>query len=176
MRFFDILISIFGLIFLAPVIFLITIICALDTGSPFFYQKRVGLNKKPFFLIKFRTMKIGTPSLPTHQLSLNYSSRTGNLIRKYKFDEILQFINVLKGDMSIVGPRPCLLSQEEIINKRFDRGLYRYRPGITGLAQIKGINMSMIDAMIDLDCELMYQINIQRYFYIIFKTFIFIIK
>lgn len=174
-RVLDIIISTIALVVFAPPIILLFVVCTIDTGSPLFLQQRVGRNMKPFYIIKFRTMKQGTPTMPTHLLSKDCISSIGCLIRKSKLDEILQFINVLRGDMSIVGPRPCLISQVEIIDKRSKIGLYELRPGITGLAQINNIDMYSVDEMIRLDKKQMNEMSTKNYLRTIIKTLSYII-
>jgi len=140
-RLFDILLSLAGLILFLPLFLLILLIGLFDTGSPIFLQKRVGLNLEIFFLVKFRTMKLNTLSLSTHLVDKSNITFYGYYLRKFKLDELPQLWNVLKGDMSLVGPRPCLPSQKRLIKERKIRKVFKVKPGITGLAQISGINM-----------------------------------
>src|SRR5215469_1490888 len=107
-------------------------------GSPLFRQARVGRHQKPFVLVKFRTMKPGTASVASHLVDVTSITRWGRFLRQTKLDELPQLWNVLKGEMSLVGPRPCLFNQEELIRERAQRGVFEARPGITGLAQIRG--------------------------------------
>ena len=111
-------------------------------GHPFFRQVRVGRGQKPFVLWKLRSMDKGTKSTASHKVTPEAVTRIGGLIRRYKIDELPQIWNVLRGDMSFVGPRPCLPSQSELIAERAARGVFDVRPGITGLAQLRGIDMS----------------------------------
>src|SRR6056300_2054580 len=138
---FDFLFSLTGLIILSPLLPLLFFIGLFDSGSPLFIQSRVGYNLKSFSLIKFRTMPIGVRSAGTHLIKDIKLTLFGKFLRGTKLDEIPQLLNVLKGDMSLVGPRPCLLNQKKLISERKKRGVYKVRPGITGLAQISGINM-----------------------------------
>uniref|UniRef100_UPI00404AF43C sugar transferase n=1 Tax=Flavobacterium sp. TaxID=239 RepID=UPI00404AF43C len=117
-RFFDVLFSFLGLIILSPLIFLIFLIGFFDIGSPLFLQKRVGVNQKSFELLKFRSMHIDSPSVATHLVSVNSITPFGRVLRKSKMDELPQLWNVLVGDMSLVGPRPNLLNQTELIEER----------------------------------------------------------
>jgi len=117
-RIIDFLASFFGLMLLLPVIFILYLIGLFDTGSPIFKQKRVGKNQKPFTLYKFRTMNISTKSVATHLADKSDVTKFGSFLRKTKLDELPQLMNVLKGDMSLVGPRPCLYNQEELISER----------------------------------------------------------
>ncbi len=111
-------------------------------ASPLFLQTRVGRNQRPFKIAKLRTMRADTRDLASHDVSSAQITRTGHLFRRLKFDELPQIWNVLTGDMSFVGPRPCLPSQQELIAERTTRDVYAIRPGITGLAQVAGIDMS----------------------------------
>lgn len=166
----DIILSFFGLIILFPLFCLLIILGFCDTGSPIFYQKRMGRNQKTFTLIKFRSMKILTPSIQTDLVDNSSITSYGNLLRKSKVDELPQLWNVLIGKMSIVGPRPNLLNQKEVIFERLKLNLYDYRPGITGLAQIKGINMSEPSVLAKVDAVMMRQLNIGNYFKYIILT------
>jgi O-antigen biosynthesis protein WbqP len=171
-RFLDILISITGLVLLFPFLIIFIIIGWFDTGSPLYIQQRVGLNLKNFNLVKFRTMKIGTKSKSTHLISQSNITYIGYFLRKYKIDEMPQLFNVLVGDMSIVGPRPCLTNQKQLIRERKKRGIYKVRPGITGLAQIKGINMAEPILLSKTDKKMIQnKINIINYFRYILLTF-----
>ncbi len=141
-RVIDIIISFLGLIFLLPLISFISLICFIESGRAFFLQKRVGKNKNCFTLIKFPTMINEAPSLPTHLISPSLITKTGRILRQLKLDELPQLFNVLKGNMSIVGYRPCLPYQKELIEEREKREIFSALPGITGLAQVNNIDMS----------------------------------
>ena len=175
-RLFDIIFSLVSLIFLIPFFFLILFIGFLDTGSPFFYQKRVGLNLKGFLLIKFRTMKLNTKSEGTHLVDKSAITSFGYLLRITKLDELPQLWNVLKGDMSLVGPRPCLFNQKKLIMERKKRGVFKVKPGITGLAQIKNITMKHPTLLAKIDFQMIKQLNVFNYFYYILVTMILIFK
>ena len=140
-RCFDFLFSLLGLIFLLPLLFFVFFIGLFENGSPLFIQKRVGYNFKSFLLIKFRTMPVGVRSAGTHLIKDIQLSSFGYFLRRTKIDEIPQLFNVLCGNMSLVGPRPCLFNQRKLISERKRRGVFKVRPGITGLAQVSGINM-----------------------------------
>jgi O-antigen biosynthesis protein WbqP len=171
-RLFDIILSFFGLIFLMPIISVIFILCYFDSRSPIFKQERMGKFKQKFTLYKFRTMYLDTESVPTH-LSLSTSvTPIGLILRKTKLDEIPQLFNVLIGDMSLVGPRPNLMSQNILINERSKRGIYNVKPGITGFSQIKKIDMSNPILLSDTDSIMITDFNIFKYFKIIFFTLI----
>lgn len=140
-RFFDILISIILLFLFTPLWIIIPIIIKLDSsGKVIFTQKRVGINSSYFTIYKFRTMREGTPDIPTDRLEEQSKLNTGagNFLRRFSLDEIPQLLNILRGDMSFVGPRPALYNQELLIELRKNKGVDKVRPGVTGLAQIKG--------------------------------------
>ena len=136
------IISLIGFIILSPLMLIIVIIISIESpGGAFFTQKRVGRNKKNFTLYKFRTMRNDAPkNTPTHLLGDPdlYITKSGKLIRKFSLDELPQLINVIKGDMAIVGPRPALWNQYDLIEERDKYDANAIKPGITGLAQVKG--------------------------------------
>ncbi|EOX3446919.1 sugar transferase [Vibrio cholerae] len=169
-RLFDFWAAFFGLLFLWPVLLAVTIICLFDTGSPIFIQERVGRNKKPFKLIKFRTMSMNTQSVASHLASTRSITKLGSFLRKTKLDELPQLINVLKGEMSLVGPRPNLFNQEELIDERDALGVYDVLPGITGLAQIQNIDMSTPRLLAQTDKIMIDTLTLKNYFGYIFKT------
>ena len=169
-RIFDILFSFFGLFILSLFILLLLIIGLIDTGSPLFRQERVGLNQKPFYLLKFRSMHIHAPSVATHLASVDSITPFGRFLRKSKLDELPQLWNVLVGDMSLVGPRPNLFNQTELIEERKKKGVYGIRPGITGLAQINKIDMSTPQLLAETDAKMISQLNVWYYFKYIFLT------
>ena len=175
-RIFDFLFSLIGLIFLSPLLILIFFIGLFDNGSPLFIQSRVGCNLKSFSLIKFRTMPKGVRSAGTHLIKDIKLSSCGYFLRRTKLDEIPQLLNVLFGDMSLVGPRPCLFNQKRLISERKKRGVYKVRPGITGLAQISGINMKTPILLAKTDQKMIKNMSLYNYFYYIFKTIFKIIK
>jgi lipopolysaccharide/colanic/teichoic acid biosynthesis glycosyltransferase len=175
-RFLDLTVSFFGLLLLFPLFILIFFLGFLDTGYPLFIQKRVGLNLKNFTLIKFRTMKISTLSAGTHLIDSSNITCFGYFLRKFKLDELPQLLNVLMGDMSLVGPRPCLSNQKRLIIERKKRGIYKVKPGITGLAQVSGINMSRPVLLAKTDLKMIKQMNLFYYFYYISKTVLLIFR
>ncbi len=170
MRFFDILFSFFGLLLLSPLILLLYIIGKFDTGSPLFKQERVGLNQQPFQLLKFRSMHVNTQAVATHLVQLSAITKWGSFLRKSKLDELPQLLNVLKGDMSFVGPRPNLFNQHELIQARSSRQVYSVRPGITGLAQIQKIDMPTPQRLAETDAQMIQHLNLWQYFKYIFLT------
>lgn len=169
-RLIDFLAAFFGLLFLWPVLLIVTIIGLFDTGSPIFVQERVGRNKKPFKLIKFRTMSVDTQSVASHLASTSSITKLGAFLRKTKLDELPQLINVLKGEMSLVGPRPNLFNQEELIAERDALGVYDVLPGITGLAQIQNIDMSTPRLLAQTDKKMIDTLTLKDYFRYILKT------
>ena len=169
-RFFDISFSLVGLVFLFPLLIFIWFLGLLDNGSPLYIQKRVGLNLKTFLLIKFRTMPINTKSTATHLMKNIKLTFFGYFLRKTKLDEIPQLFNVLLGNMSFVGPRPCLLNQRKLIYERKKRGVFKVKPGITGLAQISGINMKTPTLLSKIDQKMIKKMKLSFYFEIIFRT------
>lgn len=169
-RLFDFLFSFFGILFLLPVMLVLYIIGLFDTGSPIFKQERVGKNKKPFTLYKFRTMNVKAKSVATHLADGSQITKFGGFLRKSKLDELPQLFNVLFGDMSLVGPRPNLFNQTELIEERDKRGVYNVVPGITGLAQINEIDMSTPKELAIKDAEMIKSLNIADYFKYIFAT------
>lgn len=135
--------SLGGLILLAPVALAVAIAIRLESPGPaVFSQVRVGRGERLFRCHKFRSMRVGTPERATHDMVRSDVTRVGRFIRRSKLDELPQLWNVIRGDMSLVGPRPCLPTQTELIAARRQRGVYELRPGITGLAQVEGIDMS----------------------------------
>lgn len=141
-----------------------------DTKSPLFFQKRVGRHQKPFVLVKFRTMRRGTMSVPSHLVDEAMITCIGKFLRKTKLDEFPQLWNVLKGEMSLVGPRPGLFNQQELTAERAKRGVFEARPGITGLAQVSGIDMSTPALLAETDQKMIQTITLRLYFKYIFMT------
>jgi len=136
-------ISIMGLILALPLLAIISFFIYLEDGWPiFFKQKRLGINKEEFMIFKIRTMKKNTPELGTHDVDKSFQLRLGKVIRAIKLDELPQLINVLKGDINLVGPRPGLVTQDDLQKERYKRNIFIVKPGITGLAQILGYDMS----------------------------------
>lgn len=153
-RFFDVLLAVPLLLIAAPVILAAAIWVHLSShGPPVFAQKRVGRYEKPFNCYKLRTMRHGTQTLPTHEVGDEAVTKAGEVLRRLKLDELPQLWNVLKGEMSLVGPRPCLPSQSDMIELRRSLGVFSLRPGITGLAQVRGIDMSDPSLCVETDAE-----------------------
>ncbi len=153
-RLLDIAVSLLLLVPGLPIMLLLAAIIRLETpGNPFFGQTRVGRNRALFTIWKLRSMHSGTPHLGTHEVAGAAMTRTGRLIRHIKLDELPQLFNILLGDMSLVGPRPCLPGQSDVIAERDREGVFSVRPGITGLAQIRGIDMSRPQELANVDRE-----------------------
>ena len=170
LRIFDICFASLGLLLTCPVMALLYVIGLFDTGSPLFWQTRVGLHQKPFTLVKFRTMAVNTQSVASHLANPAHITRLGGFLRKSKLDELPQLWNVLKGEMSLVGPRPCLPSQLELIHARDGMGVFNAKPGITGLAQMNGIDMSTPELLAKTDAIMVNNLTIQSYFKYIMLT------
>lgn len=169
-RIIDFLAAFFGLLFLWPILLIVTIIGLFDTGSPIFVQTRVGRHKKPFKLIKFRTMSVETKSVASHLANNASITKLGNFLRKTKIDELPQLINVVKGEMSLVGPRPNLFNQDELIKERDALGVYDVLPGVTGLAQVQNIDMSTPQLLAKTDKQMIDTLTIKDYFKYIIMT------
>lgn len=170
MRVFDLIFSLAGLVLGSPVLLLILLIGLFDTGAPLFRQERVGRHGRPFTLVKFRTMRKSAPSVASHLASASDVTRLGGFLRRTKLDELPQLWNVLKGEMSLVGPRPCLFSQEELIRERQIRGVLDVRPGITGLAQLSDIDMSTPELLARTDAAMLADLTLKKYFGYIVMT------
>lgn len=170
LRILDFVFSLLGLIFGAPILLIIYIIGLFDTGSPVFKQERVGRNKKPFTLVKFRTMSVDTKSVASHLASTASITKMGGFLRKTKLDELPQLWNVLKGEMSLVGPRPGLFNQEELTAARDSLGVFDVRPGITGLAQVNDIDMSTPELLAKTDATMIRELSLVNYFKFILQT------
>ncbi len=142
-RVMDLVLSAAGLVAFAPFAPLVMLAIMIESpGTPIFAQTRVGRHGRPFTIYKFRTMHPETPWVATHDMPPGAVLKVGRLLRKFKIDEVPQLVNVLLGQMSLVGPRPCLLTQTELIEARRQAGVLEALPGITGLAQINGVDMS----------------------------------
>lgn len=166
----DVFFALCGLVVGFPLLAIIYVLGLFDTGSPLFLQERVGRNKKPFTLVKFRTMKKDTASVASHLASASSITRLGSFLRKTKLDELPQLWNVLKGEMSLVGPRPNLYNQTELIAEREMRGVYEVRPGITGLAQVSEIDMSTPELLAQTDARMITEMSLINYIKFIAQT------
>ncbi len=156
-RVIDFGLSLIGLIIIFPVLLILAIAIKIDSKGPvLFQQKRVGIHKSHFMILKFRTMRIDTPKdMPTHLLQNpeQYITKVGKFLRKTSLDELPQIFNIIKGDMAIVGPRPALWNQYDLIEERDRYGANDIRPGLTGWAQINGRDELEIPVKAKLDGE-----------------------
>lgn len=170
LRALDIIFSLMGLVLGFPVLLVIYLLGLFDTGAPLFRQERVGRYQKPFTLIKFRTMRVGTASVASHLADVNAITPMGQFLRRTKLDELPQLWNVLWGDMSLVGPRPGLFNQKELLQAREQHGVFAARPGITGLAQVSGIDMSTPELLAQTDAKMLSGLGLGAYFRYIIQT------
>lgn len=172
--------ALIGLIILLPFFLIFAIIIKLESKGPvFFKQKRVGKNKKLFYIYKFRSMRTDTPKdMPTHMLkdAKNYITKFGGLMRKTSIDELPQIINILKGEMSIIGPRPALWNQEDLIEERDKYNANDVMPGLTGWAQVNGRDELEISVKAKLDGEYVEKMSLWFDIKIFFKTIINVFK
>jgi O-antigen biosynthesis protein WbqP len=153
-RAFDLVVAALLLPVASPFVLLAMLAIRLSSPGPaLFSQTRVGQHGVPFRCHKLRTMVVGTPSLPSHQAPANSVTAAGKVLRKLKIDELPQLWNVLRGEMSLVGPRPCLPTQTELIERRRQLGVLAALPGITGLAQMRAIDMSDPKLCAETDAE-----------------------
>lgn len=159
----DFFFSAIGLLVLSPVLLILVVLGVMDTGSPLFRQVRVGRQQRPFTLVKFRTMLPDTLSVATHLADASAVTAFGRFLRRTKLDELPQLWNVLRGDMSLVGPRPCLPNQVELIEERMARNVFDVRPGITGLAQVSGIDMSTPALLAETDARMIKSLSVSSY-------------
>ena len=173
-RVIDLFISIVGLIVLSPVFLILVVWIKLDSKGPvLFKQKRVGIHKTHFNILKFRTMRIDTPKdTPTHLLENpeQYITKAGKFLRKSSLDELPQIFNIIKGDMAIVGPRPALWNQYDLIEERDKYGANDIRPGLTGWAQVNGRDELEIPVKAALDGEYVKKMGFAMDVKCIFKT------
>ena len=169
-RLLDFGIGLIGLCLTIPVMFFITLVYFFIGGKPFFFQSRLGQNQVAFTIIKFRSMAPNTAAVRTHLANPEDVTIFGSLLRRTKLDELPQLINVLKGDMSLVGPRPGLPSDITLKDLRQEQGVFDVRPGITGLSQIKEIDMSTPALLAKTDREMIEKFNLRHYFLYIFAT------
>lgn len=179
-RVIDFILSLLGLIILSPVLLIIAIAIKLDSkGSVFFKQKRVGIHKSFFNIYKFRTMYTDTPKdMPTHLLNNPdaFITKVGGFLRKTSLDELPQLINILKGEMAVIGPRPALYNQDDLIAERDKYGANDVRPGLTGLAQINGRDELEIDEKARLDGEYVKHLSFGMDVKCFFGTFASVLK
>lgn len=179
-RFFDIILSFFAIVFLSWLFIIISLAIFIDDPGPvLFEQKRVGMNKKLFKILKFRSMKINTPhDTPTHMLKNpeQYITRVGKFLRKTSLDELPQIFNILMGQMSIIGPRPALWNQDELVAERDKYGANNVRPGLSGWAQINGRDELEIPFKAKLDGEYVDKMSFRMDFQCFWGTVISVLK
>jgi O-antigen biosynthesis protein WbqP len=153
-RAFDVSASAVLLLFCWPILLIIILAIRLQSPGPaIFTQVRVGRGGRPFTCYKLRTMYSGTANLPTHEVQASSVTPLGEYLRRFKIDELPQLWNVLSGEMSLVGPRPCLPSQLDLVEARRRLGVLEARPGITGLAQVNGVDMSDANRLAEIDAQ-----------------------
>lgn len=169
-RIFDFLLASVGILLLLPVFGLIAFMVRLNGAPILFKQIRCGRQLKPFVLYKFRTMRVETADLPTHLVDADMIYPLGKSLRSLKLDELPQLVNVVRGDMSLVGPRPCLAMQTDLIALREDYGINKVLPGITGLAQVRDVKMDDPIGMVELERQMISEFSLSSYFGLILKT------
>lgn len=176
----DLILALVGLLVLSPVFLVLILAIKLDSPGPvLFKQKRVGIHKSHFYILKFRTMRIDTPKdTPTHLLKnpQQYITRVGKFLRKTSLDELPQIINIIKGDMAVVGPRPALWNQYDLIEERDKYGANDLRPGLTGWAQINGRDELEIPIKAKLDGEYVEKIGPVMDLRCFFGTFLSVLR
>jgi O-antigen biosynthesis protein WbqP len=153
-RGFDVVACGLFLLFFWPILLIVIVAIRLQSPGPaIFRQVRVGKDGRPFTCYKLRTMYSGTANLPTHEVQASSVTALGEHLRRFKVDELPQLCNVLIGDMSLVGPRPCLPSQTALVEARRQLGVFKVRPGITGLAQVNGVDMADANRLAEIDAQ-----------------------
>lgn len=174
-RAFDMIFSGIVLVLLLPIFVLTAVVIKLDSHGPvLFRQKRVGKNGKTIIVYKFRTMDLSAPKYQaTAELhnAEKYITRSGRILRKTSIDEIPQLINILRGDMSIIGPRPLILQEEDVHEMRYQNGVYFLRPGLTGLAQVNGRDLVNPSEKVRFDTEYLHSFSFKKDFVIFMDTF-----
>lgn len=179
-RIIDVIFSILGLIILIPAFLIVSIAIKIESKGPvIFKQKRIGKGKKYFTIYKFRTMRSDTPKdMPTHMLknANGCITKVGNILRKTSLDELPQLVNILKGDMSIIGPRPALWNQDDLVEEREKYHANDIRPGLTGWAQVNGRDELEIPVKAKYDGEYIEKVSLWFDIKIFFKTIINVFK
>lgn len=169
-RLFDIVLSAIGLLLVLPLLLAIFILSLFDTGRPIFMQERLGRDRVPFTLYKFRTMYLDTTDVATHLANPSAITKFGRFLRRSKLDELPQLWNVLKGEMSLVGPRPGMSNQAKLTEEREKYDVFAFKPGVTGLAQVSGIDMSTPELLAKTDARMNAEMSVFKYFRYIFLT------
>lgn len=178
-RLFDFVMSLIGIIVLSPIILIVALAVKLTSPGPMlFKQRRIGKNNNEFQIYKFRTMRIDTPNVPTHLLENpeQWITPVGKFLRKTSLDELPQLFNILKGEMSIVGPRPALYNQIDLKEMRTEAGVHKLVPGLTGWAQINGRDEIPLSLKVKLDKEYLERKNFFFDIKIIFMTVLSVLK
>lgn len=178
-RVFDFIISLIGVIVLSPIILIVALAVKFTSPGPMlFKQRRIGKNNVEFEIYKFRTMRIDTPNVPTHLLENpeQWITPVGKFLRKTSLDELPQLFNILKGEMSIVGPRPALYNQIDLKEMRTEAGVHKLVPGLTGWAQINGRDEIPLSLKVKLDKEYLMKKSFFFDIKIIFMTVLSVIK
>lgn len=178
-RLFDFVMSLIGIIVLSPIILIVALAVKLTSPGPMlFKQRRIGKNNDEFQIYKFRTMRIDTPNVPTHLLENpeQWITPVGKFLRKTSLDELPQLFNILKGEMSIVGPRPALYNQIDLKEMRTEAGIHKLVPGLTGWAQINGRDEIPLSLKVKLDKEYLEKKNFLFDIKIIFMTVLSVLK
>ncbi|MDA9980715.1 sugar transferase [Pelagibacterales bacterium] len=176
-RLLDIFFSIFLLILLSPLFFLISLLIYIFDSRPiFFKQERVGRQGSKFLIFKFRSMPVGASQIKTSEAYELRTTFIGKYIRRLYIDELPQLFNIIKGEMSIVGPRPILTNMDYMNNLREEKKISFLRPGITGLAQLDSYDNMSEDAKINLEIKYMNNISLLYDFFLILRTFLYIFK
>mgnify|MGYP001388854955 CR=1 FL=1 len=166
------------LILLTPLLMLVGLIIVLEDGFPIiFRQKRIGLNNNHFLIFKFRTMKKNTPDIPTHLMDKNIPyTRIGPYIRKYSLDELPQLVNIVRGEIKFIGPRPALYNQKDLIKMRTEKNIHTLLPGITGWAQVNGRDELSMAQKVELDYFYLKNISFRLNVFILWLTILKVIK
>lgn len=175
-RCFDLISSLVGIILFSPILLLLALIIKVTSPGPIlFKQRRIGKDNQEFMIYKFRTMRIDTPNVATHLLKNpeQYITSIGKFMRKTSLDELPQLFNILKGEMSVVGPRPALYNQYDLIDMRTKVNVHTIKPGLTGLAQVSGRDELELDKKVYFD-EL--YLNKQSFFYDLKLIFLTVVK
>jgi O-antigen biosynthesis protein WbqP len=178
-RFLDILISIIMLSILSPLLLIISLVIKVDSKGPaLFSQRRIGRNNKEFVLYKFRTMRTETPDVATHLLKdpQRYITSFGKFLRKSSLDELPQLLNIIKGDMTFIGPRPALYNQYDLIDLRTRCGVHMLRPGVSGWAQVNGRDCLEIREKVDYDFDYLEHYSLTLDIKILFLTVLKILR
>lgn len=178
-RFSDILFCIILLSILSPLLLIISLVIKLDSKGPaLFRQRRIGRNNQEFVLYKFRTMRTETPDVATHLLknAQSYITPFGKFLRKSSLDELPQLFNILKGDMTFIGPRPALYNQHDLIDLRTRCGVHRLRPGVSGWAQVNGRDCLEISEKVSYDFDYLERQSLAMDIKILFFTILKVLR